>query len=296
MPFEIYLGMNKLYSGTIAFIDSGIGGLPYYFWVKSRLSEARCIYVADTKHFPYGEKTEKDVQNSVLEIVQGLTKAYNPSLVVIACNTASVVTLKLLREHFDIPFVGVVPAIKPASERTTKNKIGVIATNRTVKDHYTAALINQFAGSCDVVSLAAPELVTYVEKEWVTSEKKKTEELVRRISAPFLQEEIDVLVLGCTHFLFLRDVFKKVLGNSIEIIDSLEGVGQQVLRVWQKAHGTKGEEKKDPGNKKEDIIHITGPASSKGVETCYNPIAWQDYFQRFFPETVEKAVFGGLLA
>jgi len=295
-PFTICSGMNNLASSTIAFIDSGIGGLPYYFWVKSRLPAARFVYVADTANFPYGEKSEDAVREGVVRIVRILTKTYRPSLIVIACNTASVLTLTILREQFTLPFVGVVPAIKPASERTKKKKIGIIATNRTIKDHYTAALINQFAGNCNVVSLASPELVTYVEKEWLGADQKKTEKLVQEISAPFIEEEIDVLVLGCTHFLFLRDAFQKVLGGPIEIIDSLEGVGQQVLRLWKTTEKVIEEKVIEEKVKGKDIIHITGEKFHKEVFDTKNHDEWHRFFKGFFPKGLEQADFGGSLS
>ena len=134
----------------IVFIDSGVGGLPYLEKARIYMPGENLVYVADNKNFPYGEKSAGQLKSIILMLIRKIVDKISPKLIVIACNTASVVALSLLREEFGIPFVGVVPAIKPAGEYSENGKIGLLATRKTVEDPYTDTLINEFASSCRV--------------------------------------------------------------------------------------------------------------------------------------------------
>jgi len=218
----------------IVFIDSGVGGLPYLKMARENMPNENFVYVADNKNFPYGEKSTKELKSLIIDLIGKIIKKIDPKLVVIACNTASVVALSTLREKFGIPFVGVVPAIKPAGEYVVNGTIGLLATTKTVTDPYTDDLINQFASSCKVEKFAGIDLVDFVENKFLTSTEKEKMEVVFQASKYFENLKIDALVLGCTHFVYLKDYFKKSISKNVDIIDSVEGVCQQITRIINK--------------------------------------------------------------
>lgn len=215
----------------IVFIDSGVGGLPYLKKTKEYLPDENFIYVADNQNFPYGEKNSKELTILITQLIESIVKKINPKLVVIACNTASVVTLSTLREKFGFPFVGVVPAIKPAGEYAVNGTIGLLATTKTVTDPYTDSLINQFASTSRVEKYAGINLVDFVESRFFNSTEQEKLEIVSQSSEHFNNLKIDALVLGCTHFVYLKEYFIQSISGNVDIIDSVEGVCQQILRI-----------------------------------------------------------------
>lgn len=218
----------------VAFFDSGIGGLPYLAWARRRLPQEQFVYLADDGHFPYGEKAPEQLRAVVVEAVGRLLAQLEPKLVVVACNTASVAALETLRARFSVPFVGVVPAVKPAAERSNGRRIALLATTATVANDYSERLIREYAAGCTVVRVAGPELVAYVEREYLDSGTERLAEAMRSVVSDLRTERIDSLILGCTHFTFLDHAFKEHLGESVEVIDSREGVGKQVARILER--------------------------------------------------------------
>ena len=235
----------------IVFIDSGVGGLPYLKMARIYMPGENFVYVADNKNFPYGEKNANMLKDIILELIQTIVDKISPKLVVIACNTASVVALSLLREKFGIPFVGVVPAIKPAGEYSKNGSIGLLATRKTVDDPYTDTLINEFASNSSVEKYAGIDLVEFVENNYFTSTEEDKMKAVSMASEYFTNCKIDSLVLGCTHFIYLLDYFNKSLDSSVDIIDSREGVCKQILRIIEN-------ESLVSRNKTEDVFYMTG--------------------------------------
>jgi glutamate racemase len=215
---------------TVAFLDSGIGGLPYLARTRELAPAARCVYLADRENFPYGGKPRRRITAAVESAARRLIEAEDPALIVVACNTASVVALERLRASFPIPFVGVVPAVKPAAAASKDRHVGVLATQRTVEGKYLRGLVARFAEGCTVVSLPAAGLVDFVERALPGSSRGERLARVEQEAARFTG--IDTLVLGCTHFLHLRDEFQEVLAaRGITLIDSLEGVARQAVRL-----------------------------------------------------------------
>jgi glutamate racemase len=214
-----------------AFLDSGSGGFPYLAQLKRHAPEASCVYVADVAHFPYGEKTRDEVIEFACATVERLLERFKPELVIVACNTISVAALGALRERFPVPFVGTVPAIKLASARSKNRKIGLLATERTVRDPYTDELIERFAPDCEFVRIGDSSLISRIERELVTASHEERLAAVRESIGRFRAAGVDTIVLACTHFLHLSEEFREVAGDGIEIIDSREGVAQQALRV-----------------------------------------------------------------
>lgn len=215
----------------VVVFDSGIGGLPYLNWLIEAAPGEAYVYVADRKGFPYGDKAPDIVLKNIIEVVEIIIGKFEPRLVLVACNTASVVALQELRERFAIPFVGVVPAIKPAARLSQKKRVGLLATGRTVVEAYTDKLIADFASDCVVLKVGDSEMVRFVEKELFCVDAKRRRSETIRAAEACKDADVDSVVLGCTHFIYLEDDLKKLLGPDVHVIDSLDGVGNQVLRV-----------------------------------------------------------------
>ncbi|WP_193016597.1 glutamate racemase [Proteus sp. FME41] len=206
---------------TVLVFDSGVGGLSVYREIREKLPDAHYIYVFDNEAFPYGEKSQEFIIDRVVRIVSAVAEKHELAAIVIACNTASTVSLPALRTQFaDIPIVGVVPAIKPAAKLTCNGVVGLLATRATVKRPYTHELIERFATDCKVHSLGSAELVELAEKK-LHGETVSLDAL-RKILAPWLKmkEPPDTVVLGCTHFPLLADELLSVLPDGTRIIDS----------------------------------------------------------------------------
>jgi len=268
----------------IAFLDSGIGGLPYLASTRFLLPGERYVYAVDRENFPYGEKSADRVVHVVSGLTRRIVEREHPRLVVVACNTASVVALDVLRREFPLPFVGVVPAVKPAAALSRRRRVGVLATRRTVEGEYLRSLIHEHAASCTVVSLPAAGLVEFVEQamERCTPEEKTAR--VRTEVERFRSAGIDTLVLGCTHFLHLEPEFRHLLNDEgIALVDSRDGVARQVQRLLALSGGGEGgspqgprgggQESSGPESSREpDLLYVTGTSP---IEERYGYFAAQ---------------------
>lgn len=222
---------NAEYGKKIAVFDSGIGGIPYLQWIRDTHPSGNFVYMADRKNFPYGEKDDHRLRELIVGAVGRFIEKTSPDLMVIACNTASVVALAELRRRFEIPFVGVVPAIKPAAALSRRQSIGVLATRRTVEDPYTAGLIRRFASDCRVSLYPGVEIVDLVENSLSDASEEDRKKVLRPAVDFFLEREVDTLVVACTHFVFVQEELAEMMGDGTRVIDSREGVGRQVLRL-----------------------------------------------------------------
>ncbi len=260
----------------VAFLDSGIGGLPYLASTRSLLPKERYVYAVDRENFPYGEKSADQVIQAITDLTRRMIERENPRLVVVACNTASVVALGVLREKFPLPFVGVVPAVKPAAALSKRRRVGVLATRRTVEGEYLRSLIQQHASGCTVVSLPAADLVQFVEQ---AMERCTPEEKTARVAAEverFRDAGIDALVLGCTHFLHLEPEFRRLLdAEGIALVDSRTGVSRQVQRLLKNGGAPKtgnGTGSGAPAGPEPDALYVTGASP---IEDRYRYFAAQ---------------------
>lgn len=218
----------------VLFMDSGLGGLPYCRSFSQLLPEEAVLYLADRAFFPYGPKRREQLSERLVTLVGRLRSTFNPKLVVIACNSASVSALDTLRNTFtDLPFVGTVPAIKPAVEKSQTRRIGIIATERTIKDPYTMTLIKRYGPDCKLVGMEAPDLVDFVEQRFYHAEDSEKQQIVDPYVRKFREKGVDSIVLGCTHYLFLTDYFVKAARDDIHIFDSLDGVAHRIQAVLQ---------------------------------------------------------------
>ncbi len=242
----------------IAFLDSGVGGLPYLAHTRGLVPWSRFVYAADCANFPYGEKDRGAIIEATLSVADRLIAREHPRLIVVACNTMSVVALEDLRGRFPIPFVGVVPAVKPAAALSRRKRVGVLATRRTVEGEYLRALIERHAAGCQVVSLPSASLVEFVERGLFRASAAERETRVRQEVERFRSEGIDALVLGCTHFLHLEPEFRALLdAEGIALVDSREGVSRQVARLLD--GGAPGPQGAGPGT-----LYITGQPAADG--------------------------------
>jgi glutamate racemase len=212
----------------ILFIDSGIGGIPYCSHFQKRNPDTYIVYLADRLHFPYGKWEKPDLAKILKGLVEQLVKVIEPKIVVLACNTATIAALAELRECFPyLPFVGTVPAIKPAALASKTGKIGVLGTELTIKQPYIRELASQF-GNGEIHGIAAPELVEFVESRFNSASPDEKRNLASGYLNRFRAEGVDTLVLGCTHFLFLLDEFQKEAAPDIAVFDSVTGISKRI--------------------------------------------------------------------
>jgi glutamate racemase len=213
--------------GSIGVFDSGVGGLSVLREITSLLPHEDILYFADSAHCPYGLRPIAEVRALSIASISFLVEQ-GAKLVVVACNTASAAALHHLRASFDVPIVGMEPAIKPAAEHTRARKIGVLATQVTFQGELFARLVERFAVGVDVYT-QAPGLVERIEAGQL--DDPQTEDLIRRCLAPMLDAGIDTLVLGCTHYPFVRGSIERVVGPDVEIIDPAPAVARQTARI-----------------------------------------------------------------
>jgi glutamate racemase len=185
------------------------------------------LYVADSGNVPYGDKTPDYICERSLTLTQFLVR-HGAAAVVIACNTATAAAAAMLRQRFDIPIIAMEPAVKPAVTATRSRVVGVLATVGTLESARFAALLEQYAGDVEIVTQACPGLVEQVEAGQLTS--AATRELVARFVAPLLKRGADTIVLGCTHYPFLRPLIAELAGAGVHLIDTGEAVARQVVR------------------------------------------------------------------
>ncbi len=215
---------------TALIFDSGVGGLSVYQEVRQLLPDLHHIYAFDNEAFPYGEKSEEFIVERVVAIVSAVQQRHPLAIVIIACNTASTVSLPALREHFSFPVVGAVPAIKPAAKLTRNGVVGLLATRATIQRPYTHDLIARFATDCKIILLGSAELVELAEAK-LRGEAVPLEDL-QRILRPWLRmpEPPDTVVLGCTHFPLLANELVEALPDGTRLIDSGAAIARRT--VW----------------------------------------------------------------
>jgi glutamate racemase len=249
----------------LAFIDSGVGGIPYLAHLRTRLPGVPLVYVADNRNFPYGKKSEAEVVEAVLAMARRVIGRYRPELVVVACNTASLLALEALRSNFDTDFVGVVPAVKPAAERSAARRIGVMATERAVKSAYLDRLVDDFASDCRVTRVAATELIRAIEADPFMDCQADYERLLEDIRRRFQSDGVDTIVLGCTHFLMLKPELLAPFHAEFAILDSREGVTRRTLTLLER-HGTLAAyQARAAGQATTSVFHLTGDQEGPSV-------------------------------
>lgn len=216
----------------IGIFDSGVGGLSVLHHIREELPQEDLLYVADSAYAPYGGKTPEHIQARSLVLARFLSEQGAKALV-IACNTATAAAAALLRENFDMPIVGMEPAVKPAVATTRSGVVGVLATSGTLQSARFAALLESYGQGMRVVTQAAHGLVECVERGEI--EAPATRELLWKYIEPLLEEGADTLVLGCTHYPFLRRPIESLVGDQVAIIDTGSAVARQLRRRLESA-------------------------------------------------------------
>lgn len=223
--------------------DSGVGGLSVAREIQRRLPWLSLVYASDNGFFPYGTKGEAELVSRVDRVIQRLLQEQPVDILVIACNTASTLTLPHLRSYLDLPIVGVVPAIKPAAKLSQSGVIGLLATPATVARPYTHELIREYATGCDVISLGSSELVQIAEQK--LRGETIDEHAIARVTSQLMQHDnasqMDVLVLACTHFPLLKEELTAHLPATIQLIDSGEAIARRVEYLLEGKTGTVNE-------------------------------------------------------
>lgn len=217
-------------SAPILLFDSGVGGLTVLAELRKLLPDAPVIYAADTAGLPYGEKTEAEIAARVAGLLGRLAERYRPRLITIACNTASTIALGMVRDVLEVPIVGTVPAIKPAAALTRSGTIGLLGTAATIRQRYVDQLEAEFAADKRLLRHAAPELVEAAEAKL---RGEPVDPAVFAAAAEGLRsqpggEDIDTVVLACTHFPLVEAELSTALGPDVRFIDGAAGIARRI--------------------------------------------------------------------
>ncbi len=221
---------NKHFKGDcrpIGIFDSGVGGLSIAKAIAKQLPNENLIYVADTLHSPYGDKSVDFIQNRVNEISHILLSQSVKALV-IACNTATVNAIDQLRDKINIPIIGVEPAIKPAAQQSKTKHIGILVTQATAENNRFKKLIEQHKNDVQVHIQACPGLVELIEENKMHTQK--CDALLTKYLTSLLSKNVDTLVLGCTHYPFLTEKIRNIVGASMNIVETAIPVTLQLKR------------------------------------------------------------------
>jgi glutamate racemase len=216
---------------TILVFDSGLGGLTVHREVTKARPDARYVYAADDAFFPYGRQRESELIERVLTVVGELIEAHQPDLVVVACNTASTLVLPQLRAHFKAPFVGTVPAIKPACAASKSRLVSVLGTEATVQREYTRALIRDFAGGCDIHLVGSPRLAEIAEAMLHGGTVIDTD-IAAELTPCFVEKDgkrTDTIALACTHYPLLLDTLNRLAPWPVAFIDPAPAIARRVV-------------------------------------------------------------------
>ena len=211
----------------IGIFDSGVGGLSIAKCIEQYLPNENLLYVADTLHAPYGEKSTAFIQQRVNEIAQWFIER-EVKAIVMACNTATVNAIDQLRKNISIPVIGVEPAIKPAVNISKSRKVAILVTKATAENQRFLALVAQYRDISDIIIQPCPGLVELIEQD-----KKNTVEcksMLNRYLKPLIAQGVDTIVLGCTHYPLVKGVISEICGNTVLIMETAQPVTEQLQR------------------------------------------------------------------
>jgi glutamate racemase len=221
----------------IGIFDSGIGGTSIWREIHHLLPDEKTIYLADSKNAPYGQKPKEEIIQLSMKNTELLLKM-NCKLIVVACNTATTNAIKELRAKYDIPFIGIEPAIKPAAKNSKTQTIGILATQGTLNSDLFHKTVKKFQ-STKIIEQVGHGLVQLIESGKINSEEMSS--LLKSYLEPMIQANIDYLVLGCSHYPYLIPQIKKLLPEDIHIIDSGQAVAKQTQAILKEKVGFNSE-------------------------------------------------------
>jgi len=226
--------MSGSNGATVGIFDSGVGGLSVLRAVHALLPVQKLVYFGDQAHVPYGSRSLEEVQGFSTAITRFLL-GHGAKLIVVACNTASAAALQHLRATFpDTPFVGMEPAVKPAAENSRTHRVGVLATPATFQGALYASVVERFASGTTIFQNMVPGLVQEIEAGHLKG--VETRRILQEALQPMLAEQIDTVVLGCTHFPFVIPLIQEIVGPEVQVIDPAPAIARQTRRLLEAHH------------------------------------------------------------
>ncbi|MAW96390.1 MULTISPECIES: glutamate racemase [unclassified Leeuwenhoekiella] len=214
----------------IGFFDSGVGGTSIWKEVIHLLPHENSIYLSDSSNAPYGEKSADDILKLSVKNTKKLLKL-NCKLIVVACNTATTNAIDYLRSNFEVPFIGIEPAIKPAALSSKSKAIGILATKGTLSSALFARTSSLYASDLNVIEVIGKGLVERIENGLINT--PETRELLQSYLEPMISAKIDYLVLGCSHYPYLIPILREMLPDGVQIIDSGRAVAVQTQKILE---------------------------------------------------------------
>lgn len=259
--------------------DSGVGGLSILAALARAELDLTCDFVADSAWLPYGDKPASSLSARVTAIVQAAALAWQPSVVIMACNTASTIALDAVRAAVSMPVVVVVPPIKPAAQCTKTGVIGLLATPATIARPFTQGLIDQFAAHCQVIRVGSAELVQVAEAKLRgdAGDGNVVGAVIQQLFGAPGGENLDAVALACTHFPLLRQELELAAPRPIQWIDSGDAIARRVGVVCGLSHGS--------GSVRLGRVGFTG--DSNAIRAAFGPLG----FQTFAPIMEDAAGF-----
>jgi glutamate racemase len=223
--------MSTRSDSPIGIFDSGVGGISVVRAIREQMPEENIIYFGDQRHVPYGSRSMHEIQKFSDTITRFLLEQ-GAKIIVVACNTASAAALKSLRESFlDTQFVGMEPAVKPAAESTHTGRVGVLATPATFQGALYASVVERFANGVELFQNTCPGLVQQIERGNIHG--AETRQILEAALLPMLENDIDTVVLGCTHYPFVIPLIQQIVGDGVRVIDPAPAVAKQAGRLLQ---------------------------------------------------------------
>jgi glutamate racemase len=249
---------------VVLVFDSGLGGLTVQRELARARPDARFVYCADDAAFPYGALSEAHLVARVGAVMERLIAAHRPDCVVIACNTASTLVLPHLRARFPLPFVGTVPAIKPACEQSASRMVSVLATPGTVARDYTKALIAEFGRGCDVTLVGATRLASLAEAV-MRGETPDDDAIAAEIAPCFVENDgrrTDTIVLACTHYPLLTEAYRRLAPWEVTFLDPAPAIARRLVQILGPAPG--------PAQSASGLALLTGGAARSALAPVFS--------------------------
>jgi len=218
---------NTLAKNPIGVMDSGVGGISVLKHIHALLPNEQLVYFADSAHAPYGNKSPEEIKQRCFAVADFLITQQVKALVV-ACNTATAAAISDMRARYALPIIGMEPAVKPAAAASNNGIVGVLATVGTLKSAQFAALLESYGRNVKVITQGCVGLVECIERGELDTPETKA--LIKQYTAPLLAEGADTIVLGCTHYPFVKQAIQEIVGSNITLIDTGAAVAKQLKR------------------------------------------------------------------
>jgi glutamate racemase len=267
---------NHLSENLVGIFDSGIGGLSVLREIHNMLPFQPIYYIADQAHVPYGKRQMSEIRDFAFAITDFLI-AMGAQMIVVACNTASAAALKELRKEYpQLTFIGMEPAVKPATQKTHSGIVGVLATPATFQGKLYHTLVEKFARDVKILTHTCPGLVEAIESGEIATQSTRL--ILQRALLPMIEKGADTIVLGCTHFPFVIPMIKDIVGPDIAVIDPSPAIAKRVSFLLSELNLIKRY-----SSKSEIVFSSTGkPESFKrtiysliGIDTSPIPLRWK---------------------